>query len=151
MKKYRIDKIKGQKRIIALIDFGDVKKDDIGGVVSSEYNLSYYGNCWIYDDSKVTGYSRILDNVKICNNSEIRGCVCVEGDSIIDHSTITGSASVRNSTISNDSVIREHAVVYNSSVEHSVIRDNAYITNSSVENSAIGDMTVISNNMVEYK
>ena len=33
-------------RIRALKNFGDVKKDDLGGYIEDENNLSQKGNCW---------------------------------------------------------------------------------------------------------
>lgn len=85
-------------RIYALKSFNDVKKGDKGGLISREINLSHYGNCWIYQGSKVTGHSYIS------HNAEIRG------ESRIENSTISGEVvisdtSVRGSTIKGGSVI----------------------------------------------
>lgn len=46
-------------RIKALIDFFDVKIGDVGGFVENEYNLSNYGDCWIYNNAKVYGRAKI--------------------------------------------------------------------------------------------
>ena len=42
MKKYEIN---SENRVVALIDFGDVKTGDVGGFVESENNLSHDGLC----------------------------------------------------------------------------------------------------------
>ena len=54
-------------QIKALKDFEKVKKDDLGGYIASEDNLSQTGNCWVFQDSMV------FDNAKVLENAEIRG------------------------------------------------------------------------------
>lgn len=54
-------------RIRALRDFGDVKKDDLGGWIESEENLSHAGNCWISSLGVVFGGARIRDDEQIQN------------------------------------------------------------------------------------
>lgn len=52
-------------RIIALRDFGEVKKGDLGGFIEKESNLAHDWNCWIYndavvrDDAMVYGYAKV--------------------------------------------------------------------------------------------
>lgn len=43
------------KRIKALIDFGIVKKDDLGGFIEKEENLSHENNAWVSDNAEVSG------------------------------------------------------------------------------------------------
>ena len=92
-------------RIYALKDFGEVKKGEKGGLISGEINLSHYGNCWIYQGSKVTGHSNIS------HNAEIRGESYIE-DSIISGEVVISDTSVRGSTIKGGSVIMS-GLVYN--------------------------------------
>ena len=40
-------------RIMALRDFGNARKGDIGGWIENEDNLSHCGDCWVYGDAKV--------------------------------------------------------------------------------------------------
>ncbi len=42
-------------RIEAVRDFGDVKKGDKGGYISSEANLSHDGSAWVCGEAKVCG------------------------------------------------------------------------------------------------
>lgn len=42
-------------RIMALRDFGDVRKGDIGGWVENEGNLSHDDDCWVYNKAEVYG------------------------------------------------------------------------------------------------
>ena len=89
-------------RIQALKDFGDVKAGDKGGWVESKNNLSHYGDCWIYDDSVASGSSRISEDTKIMNNSEICDFACVRGNAVIDQgSTISGEAFILDAKVSN--------------------------------------------------
>lgn len=54
-------------RIVALRNFGNVRKGDIGGWIEKEENLSQEGSCWASDNAKVRG------NAQICGNAKIRG------------------------------------------------------------------------------
>ena len=57
--------------IRALMDFGDVKKGDIGGKIDSYDNLSQYGDCWIYDNAKVFDDAKVYDNAKVRANAKV--------------------------------------------------------------------------------
>ena len=60
-------------RIQALKDFADVKARDFGGYISEEHNLSYSGDCWVYDDSIVYNKAVITGDAVIKQGSEIYG------------------------------------------------------------------------------
>lgn len=112
--KYRLkmdDYNPGLWRVVALRDFGDVKKGDVGGFVSSKDNLSHGGNCWIYDNAKVTGNACVAGNAKIMDeaclsenalaigDAEVRGratlcgCAYAAGNAVIeDNAELSGSA-----------------------------------------------------------
>ena len=64
-------------RIIAVRNFGDVKKGDLGGFIESESNLSHEGKCWVYDDSAVYEFAEVTDNAKIENCSSVYEHSCV--------------------------------------------------------------------------
>ena len=88
-------------RIRALRDFGDVKKEDIGGYVQSEENLSHYGNCWVYNDARAYGDARVCDNAIVCDNARVYGDARVYGgarvygDAIVcDNAIVFGDARV---------------------------------------------------------
>jgi len=68
----------GLYRIRALRDFGDVKKGEIGGFVSSEHNLSQQGKCWIGSPASVTGEARVSDD------AFVGGCVRLNGDWVVN-------------------------------------------------------------------
>ena len=57
-------------RIKSLIDFGDVKRGEVGGFVEKEENLSQDGDAWVY------GNARVCDNALVCGSA----WVCVDAD-----------------------------------------------------------------------
>ena len=97
-------------RIRALKDFGDIKKDYIGGFVENENNLSHKGNCWIYDNAKAMDDSRIYNNSKMCGNSEMHN----------------------NSRMYDNSVMFDNSIMYNNSkmYDNSRMCDNSELKNS---------------------
>ena len=64
-------------RIIALRDFGEVKKGDLGGFIEKESNLAHDWNCWIYndavvrDDAMVCGEAKVYGEAKVCGNAKV--------------------------------------------------------------------------------
>ena len=71
-------------RIKSLIDFGIVKKGELGGYIEKESNLSQYGTCWVYDSACVMGDATLLENAMVLDNA----IVC-------DNAFLSGSAMVR--------------------------------------------------------
>lgn len=65
-------------RIIALRDFGEVKKGYLGGFIEKESNLAHNGNCWIYNDAVVSDFARVCGETevygeaRVCNNAVIK-------------------------------------------------------------------------------
>ena len=58
-------------KIQAVRDFGGVQKGDLGGWVESEENLSHDGDCWIFDNGRVSDDGRVFGNAKIGFNAYI--------------------------------------------------------------------------------
>ena len=94
-------------RIKSLIDFGDVKKGDLGGYIEKESNLSQYGTCWVYDSACVMGDATLLENAVVLDNA----IVC-------DNAFLSGNAMVReygrvmgNSCMYEDSTVSGLAVL----------------------------------------
>lgn len=82
--KYQIDRSQKTEvfgvtvyRIIALKDFADVKKGDVGGWVQSYYNLEQTGDCWVYDDAVVMNEGLVCQNAKATDNANIKGTVAL--------------------------------------------------------------------------
>lgn len=82
MLKYELIKEDNLYRIKALKSFSDVKKGQLGGLVEGEYNLSHYGDCWIYHNSKVTGGLKVSGNAQIMNSS-LTGSGLISGSIIV--------------------------------------------------------------------
>src|SRR3990167_6308798 len=70
-------------QIKALESFGNVSKDDLGGYIEKESNLSMEGNAWIYGDAWISGNAQIYDNARIFGNAWIYGDARIYGDAWI--------------------------------------------------------------------
>ena len=67
-------------RIMALRDFGNARKGDIGGWIENENNLSHNDNCWIYDDANVYGSAKISENARVFSDARVFGDALVFGN-----------------------------------------------------------------------
>ena len=82
MNKYKLGKKEsnGLCRIIALLDFGGIKKGDIGGYVNSKDNLSQEGLCWVYGDAWVSGTAQVSGTARVYGDAQVSGDAWVYGD-----------------------------------------------------------------------
>lgn len=158
-------------RIRSLKDFLDVKKGDIGGFVEGCNNLSQLGNCWIYNDAKVYGYSRVIDNGRVMNNAIVYGNSTVSNNAIVkdnvelrdmitvsDNAMVSGHVRVLNvSSVRGEAVVTDNAIIRNHSIvcDNCRIKDNAIIEDFSivrdaarVKDNAIIKGMLIENNMI---
>ncbi len=55
----------------------------IGGYVESENNLSQTGNCFIYENAKVSGDTTVFGNAEVSGDAEVFGDAKIYGDAII--------------------------------------------------------------------
>lgn len=139
MQKYEIEMVgRRQKRVKALRDFGNVKAGSLGGIVSSERNLSQNGNCWISYDSKVLEYALVADDAQILEGSTIKGNALILGKSVIINSNVSGRTMVNGESVVSQSNIRGHAIIKNSKVDNCEIRDSR-----DVENEELKDMVLL--------
>jgi hypothetical protein len=78
MKKYKIE----NNHIVALRDIKrwNIKAGDIGGIISSENNLSQDGNAWVYGDAQVYGNARVYGDARVSGNAQVSGNARVYGD-----------------------------------------------------------------------
>lgn len=70
-------------RIVALRDFGRVKKGDKGGWIEKEENLSQDGECWVYGNAQVFDNARVYGNAKVWDNAIVWDNAKVGGDAEI--------------------------------------------------------------------
>ena len=134
-------------RIQATRSFGTVRKDQKGGWVEKESNLSHDGNCWVFDDAMVLGDAVVKDNALVYDNSSIAGFAEVSGYSqVMGSSTIDGDvciggqAYVKDSEICKDAIIAGYANVLHSYVTgHGRVYGSAIIRCASIRgNSTVG-------------
>ena len=116
-------------RIEALRDFSNVKKGDKGGFVKSEMNLSHNGNCWVYDDAKVSDCAMILDNAKIYDDATVYGNAKIYYNAkIYGHAIICGNVKVYgNAKVFDNARVYSNAEVFDKAEAygHAKIHDNA--------------------------
>ena len=96
MKKYELiesDKVLPSGRplfqVVALQDFGFVKKGDKGGYIESEANLSHEGNCWVSDDARVFDAARVFGTAQVCYTAWVYG-----NARVCDNARVDGTARV---------------------------------------------------------
>lgn len=118
-------------RIKAVRDFGDVHKDDLGGWIEYDENLSHYGTCWVYDDAKVYGYGNVYDDAlitgqaKVCDQARINDRARISGNGIVMGCAVVGD----DARVSDNAVISGLAkVVGNVTVcDHAKVTDRAHV------------------------
>ena len=128
-------------RIRALRDFitvngGIVLKNELGGYVESESNLSQEGTCWIFDNAKVFDDAKVLDDAFVCNTAEVfENAVIRNNARVDDDARISGKAKVYGSShISNNAKIHGNAEVMDFAevFDNAVIYENAKIFGDSI-------------------
>ena len=81
------------KRIRALIDFGNVKKGELGGFIEKEENLSYAGDAWVSGNAEVSGNARVYGNAWVSGDAEVSGNAWVSGDAEVSgNARVSGDA-----------------------------------------------------------
>ena len=106
-------------RIKAVKYFGNTEKDELGGWIESESNLSQEGDCWVggdamvfgdawvYRNACVGGNAKVYGNAEVYDNAEVYGNAMVYGDAnIFGEAEICGDAKVKS--------IEDYAVYKNS-------------------------------------
>ena len=101
-------------RIIALRDFGEVKKGDLGGFIEKESNLSHDWTCWIYNDAVVRGNAMVYGDAKVYGNAEVYGNATVCGEAMVyGNAEVYGEAKVcGNAEVYGEAMVCGNAEVY---------------------------------------
>ena len=113
-------------RIRSLRDFGSVKRDQLGGFVESEYNLSHEGNCWIGGNAKVYDSGRVRQDAyvqltaEVFDGATVTGGACVDCDArvygravVSDHASISGHAKVfGDAYVSDRAIVSDYVEVF---------------------------------------
>ena len=79
MKKYDLIREGNLFRIIALKDFGFIKKGELGGLIEKESNLSQKNECWIHENALVSGNALVSDDALVSGDAEVSGNALVFG------------------------------------------------------------------------
>lgn len=58
-------------QIVALKDFGNIKKGELGGFIRSEENLSQKGDCWVCRNAMVYNNARVYGNTRVYDGANI--------------------------------------------------------------------------------
>ena len=61
------------RRIRAARDFMGVKKEELGGWIETEDNLSHSGNAWVSGDAQVSGNARVFGDAQVSGNAWVPG------------------------------------------------------------------------------
>ena len=67
-------------RIKALVDFGMVRKGELGGFIEKESNLDHDGNAWVYGNAWVSGDARVYGDSRVYGNARVSGDAWVYGN-----------------------------------------------------------------------
>ena len=116
----RLDDGRTVKRIMAMRDFGNVKRGDIGGFVEWTNNLSHEGDCWIADDAIAAGWSRVSGDALLRDRVLCDGYVSVSGRAVIGDDAllegrvaVSGDAQIGLFSYLKDGVdVRDHATIF---------------------------------------
>jgi len=90
-------------QVVALRDFGFVKKGDKGGYIESTDNLSNEGNCWVFGDAwvfenaQVFGDAQVFENALVFENAQVFENAHVFGTAwVFGEARVSGTARVFN-------------------------------------------------------
>lgn len=117
-------------RIVALKDFSNVKKGDLGGFIEKEINLSQEGNCWIYDEAAVYNSAEVRDDAIVRNYADISDAAMVFGNAkvhnhvrIWDNARVYSNAAIYGNTkiynyaeVGGDANVSDDVRIFNSAV-----------------------------------
>ena len=117
-------------RIVALKNFADVEKGDIGGWVEGEHNLSQESDCWVYNEAKVFNKARVSDHAVIKDNAVIKDYAVIRDRAVVfGSSVIKDYAVIRDrAVVKDDAVVRDRVEVK----DRAVIRDNTNVSGRAV-------------------
>ncbi len=119
-KKYKTVPEGNMLRIIALKNFSDVKRGDRGGLIKKEENLSQIGDCWVFENAKVSGNARVCENAKIYGHAWVYGKALVRNDTwvygdakVYGEACVSGYAEIYgHARVFGDAWVHGHASVY---------------------------------------
>jgi acetyltransferase-like isoleucine patch superfamily enzyme len=115
-----------------------------GGFVQSKANLANKGNCWIADDAKVYGTSKVSGNARVTNKSVVIDSKIIEDADVSGNATVVGSNMSGCSSAENDTIIRDSKIFGGTSILH-----EARILESEIKVNTIGGDAIIDESIIE--
>jgi hypothetical protein len=67
-------------RIVALKDFSNIRKGEIGGFIENEDNLDFNSNAWIADTAQAYQHSRVSGSARLSGNTKLSGNIVLSGN-----------------------------------------------------------------------
>jgi tetrahydrodipicolinate N-succinyltransferase len=84
-------------RIQALKDFSNVKAGDLGGWVESEGNLNQEGNCWVFDEARISDNAWVFDDAQVFDIAWVHDTAQISGTTwITGRVWVGGRAEIKN-------------------------------------------------------
>lgn len=82
-------------RIKALTNLDEVDEGSLGGYIEKEENLSHDGQCWIFDNAKVYGNAKVIEDALVYDNAEVYdNAILSEQAYVYDNTKIFGNAKL---------------------------------------------------------
>ena len=81
-------------RVVAIEEFGSVRKGDIGGFVQSVNNLSQYGLAWVYDDARVTGDAQVGEDACVSQDACVSERAYLGGSACVSERAYVGGRAI---------------------------------------------------------
>lgn len=82
-------------QIKAEMSFDCISKDDLGGYIEKESNLSQEGNAWVSDNASVSGNAWVCGDACVFGDARVSGNAWVYGDArVYGNSWVCGDARV---------------------------------------------------------
>ena len=95
-------------QIKAEMSFDEVAKDELGGWIEKEENLSQEGNAWVYENAHVYGNARVYGNAWLYGGAWVYGNAQVS-----ENARVYGNAQVYgNALVSGDALVHGDAWVF---------------------------------------
>jgi carbonic anhydrase/acetyltransferase-like protein (isoleucine patch superfamily) len=133
-------------RIVAVRDFGEIKRGTLGGFIESEENLSHEGNCWIgdqaivYDEARVTENAIIKGRARVFQEAHVYGNALVDGTSRVhEWAKVYENAHIKGCAFNNIKYGKEDDAGFADIGGEAHIHGNAYVSG----NTSVYDMAEV--------
>ena len=101
-----------------------IHKDDFGGYIENEFNLSQNDTCWVFDNAKVYGNAYVSEDAKVFRNACISDNACIYGNACIsgnakvsEYAYVSGNAKVfGNAKVNGNARVFGDAKVYGDAI-----------------------------------